>query len=299
MLFRAYWYQRLWYAQRYWGTILLIGSTKVVRARSKRRGPVRKFIILMAMALSLLGVASTAWADPIVAYDNRCDQYQGCSNQNFGNSLGLDFQVLEPIEVLAMGMYNGSNNERYIYAGKDQESGIWVQIYRIDAPVDGQPCSTNCNPTLITSVHFDAGIFDPTSPDYNSQVQQLNAETFLPVTVELTPGYYSVVSWNDWNWNSYGGANPWTTTNDGGGLIAFDGSGRYAPAHSCLYYPSPCDATYFGFPTIVDEGPAVRYQAGSFQYMDELLYVPEPSTVALIGIGLLSVWILPRRRRLN
>lgn len=262
----------------------------------------RKLRVWVAMVLCLLGAVTTARAG-IVAYDNTCvppNQGGGCTNQNFGNSLGLDFEVNAPIDVLALGMYNGGNDyQQYIYAGKDGESGITVLIYKIDSP----GCTT-CNPSIVASVHFDASDFNSLDPVTYGEGQQIGAETFqyLPSAVELLPGYYSVVTFNDWNWNANVDNPNWpnndyTTLNDGGGLITFDGSGRFDPQYSCQYFPDDpgCSGSYFGFPTTVDGGPVDRYMAGSFIFDT----VPEPSTLGLMGIGLLGVWASRRRRRQN
>jgi hypothetical protein len=153
----------------------------------------------------------------------------------------------------------------------------------------------------VASVFFDPNNFDITKPGYG-EGDQINSETFqnLSSAVELLPGYYSVVTFNDWNWNEYNPypqteGSPSITLNDGGGLITFDGSGRYDPTNSCQYFPGPgCSSSYFDFPTTVDSGPADRYMAGSFIFEDAK--IPEPSTVGLICAGLAGVWVLRRRR---
>ena len=226
------------------------------------------------------------------------------SQQNYGNSLGLDFEVLAPIDVLALGMYDGGNDSYpYIFngvAGTDfttliptvqQVVGVTVLIYNI--PADGPA-------TIVASVYFNPANFNLSQPN-NGEGQQINAENFLFLSsaVELQPGNYSVVTWNDWDWNvnltgAAGGTNPNTTENDGGGLISFVGLGRYAPVPGS---PNP----FFGFPTIIDAGPSDRYMAGSFIFENpnDLGSIPEPSTLGLIGAGLLGAWALRRRRRQN
>lgn len=67
------------------------------------------------------------------------------------------------------------------------------------------------------------------------------------------------------------------TTNDGGGLISFVGGGYYGGT---------------GYPTTADGGPADRYAAGTFTYAP----VPEPSTLLLLGGGLLGLGFYARRR---
>ncbi|MGD0001113.1 MAG: PEP-CTERM sorting domain-containing protein [Bryobacteraceae bacterium] len=253
----------------------------------------RKLMVRGVIALCLLGAATTATAGTVIAYDNTCDSTCQSEQQNYGNSLGLDFEVLAPIDVLALGMFDGNNNvNQNMFYGVDLSSGVTVLIYNI--PADGPP-------TIVASVYFNPANFNSSQPPNYGEGEQINAENFLFLSsaVELQPGNYSVVAWNDWNWNinltgAPGGTNPYTTENDGGGLILFDGGGRYDPA------PGSADP-FFGFPTIVDAGPNDRYMAGSFIFenANEFNAIPEPSTLGLIGAGLLGAWALRRRRRQN
>ncbi len=246
----------------------------------------RESIFRVAAVLTFLCAAATAGT---IAYDNTCPSASCAPNENFGNSLGLDFEVNSQTNVLALGMYDGGNDSfQSIFAGVDGSSGITVLIYQIASP--GCASLAACAPSLVTSVHFDPSQF--VSGNYPG-AQQIDAEDFLYLSspAVLQPGYYSIVTWNDWNWNSNGGGNPWTTLNDGGGVITFDGAGRFDPTGGCPFTPG-CPAT-FDFPITVDGGPDDRYMAGSFIFGD----TPEPSTLGLIGAGLIGVWALRRRRR--
>jgi hypothetical protein len=129
--------------------------------------------------------------------------------------------------------------------------------------------------TLVSPTAF----FTPTSPGV-----QINGDAFQAESFTLLPGQYSVVSFNDANYNEgYVSTvfNPTSTESSGGGAISFVGSGRYAPAAGLAY------------PTTVDSGPTNRYDAGTFAFVT----TPEPSSYMLLigaAIGGL-VWRVRRR----
>jgi hypothetical protein len=90
----------------------------------------------------------------------------------------------------------------------------------------------------------------------------------LPLPLALKPGSYSIVAYgfNSQNRNGNlgtGDAHLWTTDN-GGGLLAFVGSGRYNGAVGTL-------------PPTPDGGPADRYAAGTFEFL------PAPALPRIYG----------------
>jgi hypothetical protein len=200
---------------------------------------------------ALLLVANVGQAVTVIAYDNTFTA--GQPNQDFGNSLGLDFNVNQTIQITALGAYDSGLTSQL--SGVNG-SGVTVGIY--DRTTD----SLVAGSTTVTFTPSNAGT-------------QINADAFLPVSFTLSPGSYSVVAFNDNNYNSFNAthqttSNPTSTENSGGGLISFVGDGRYS----------------FGFvyPTMVDGGPSNRYDAGTFQFS---AVTPEPSTLIPAGMGLL------------
>ena len=205
------------------------------------------FGTILMIAGSLAGTANAS----TIAYNN---DVTNLFLQNWGRSLGMDFQVNTPIAITALGAFD--NGVLTNLNGSDGTSGVTVLIYDLSNQQQ-----------VGSSVTFSAA----------NPGTQINGDAFLPVNFVLAPGSYSVVAWNDINYNSSGAPNTTSHLNTGGGDITFIDGSRYA-------------LTAGVFPNIVDGGPVNRYDAGTFAF------TPEPATFCMIGCAFLGFGLLRRRR---
>jgi hypothetical protein len=192
-----------------------------------------------------------------ISYDNAT----GLPQQNWSGSLGLDFDVNYSMTITALGAFD--NGFLANLNGVDGTSGVTVGIYDI---------TTNTWATPL--VNFTAG----------SSVTQLNGDAFLALVTAVTlgVGQYSIVTFNDMNFNTSGAQNHYSTLNTGFGAISFVGSGRY---------DSWASGDPYTLPSIPDGGPDNRYDAGTFEFL-----VPEPLSAALLVVGMTAVGVAARRR---
>lgn len=120
--------------------------------------------------------------------------------------------------------------------------------------------------TLLETLHFDA-----TSPGKLVRGHRFKP---LPVPVTLLPGAYTIAAWGFDKLNPEGNAGnkpyvpkapPWTM-NDGGGLLRFEGGGRFGYAG------------VNAFPRHPDAGPVNRYAAATFVFSAADLPAPSHAT---------------------
>jgi|GEM_PF-828065 len=194
--------------------------------------------------------ADAAWSNglwPLGFDQNSTTAYSIPANtagvQNYGGSLGMDFDVVRTIEILQAGCFDHLSNG--IAAGVT----ISVQIWRRS----GTPVALDLDPvtagtqTTITFTSASGGILTGGCRFKN-----------LAGPVSLAPGQYSVVAYGygstEMNGNMSGVTPFPVTTNNGGGAVSFTGSARYGTAGA--------------FPATADGGPAARYGAGTFVFRE-------------------------------
>jgi len=180
-----------------------------------------------------------------IAYDNDTSLGDVGFLQYFQGDLGLDFNVNVPITVTALGVYDQGviANLDGVFGG-----GVSVAIFDVNTTLA-------VTPTVVFS-SSNAGV-------------QINGDAFLPESIVLMPGQYSVVTYADIDYNEgYVSTtfNPTSVENSGGGAISFVGPGRF-------YNTGALE-----FPIFVDSGPTNRYDAGTFAFVTS----PEPSSLMLL-----------------
>jgi MprA protease rhombosortase-interaction domain-containing protein len=224
--------------------------------REHEHGSFRAMSIPCTTLLAALLVSSSALhAQAAISY-----AYAGpaSGNQNYAGALGLDFDVIDAIRVTHLLAFDDDAD------GWTMGTEVSVAIYDRDTGIAVTP--------YVTFSPEESG--DLMGGSYRGQL------LFAPLTLEAG-GHYSVVAQafnaNDRPFNAGAAATGTPLTDDGGGLIAFTGTGRYGLPQNVL-------------PTTLDVGPFNRYGAGSFAFEA----VPEPSTALLAAAGALA---FARRRR--
>ncbi len=178
-------------------------------------------------------------------------------NQAFTGSLGMDFDVLTGKSILVTDL------------GVFDSGGDGIVGTTLHAAIFNR--DTQIKVTNIVD-------FSTSSPG-----DLIGGSRFKDVAdVTLGPGHYSIVAWgyNDSEKNgnlAYSGISA-STMNDGGGLISFVGTSRYS-------------LTAGVYPDTIGAGPENRYLAGTLEY------TPTPSTMLLLGSGMIGLAALGWRSR--
>lgn len=174
-------------------------------------------------------VAGAAAPGPVIA----CLVPAGTiGQQNYNGSLGHDFEVLAPVVVTRLGVFDSGSN--------GLSATLTAQLWR-SLPA----------PRLLGTLTFTAGSPGVLAEGTSSRFKD------LATPLMLEPGTYTTVahgySATEPNGNAGGSAPAWITST-GGGLIRFIGAGRYGTAGQ--------------YPATVDAGPADRYAAPTFEFVD-------------------------------
>lgn len=159
----------------------------------------RNFCATLAVVVILSVYASAARALPVIAYDNPVS----AGNQNYGGSLGMDFDANLPIVVTRLGVYDDGANG--IAAGTTLNATIFRRTGVAVGPV---ATFTNVSPgTLVGGQRF------------------IDVVDYL-----LEPGQYSIVAWGYNNNDLNGNGAPFSILNSNNGAISFVGTSRFGAA---------------------------------------------------------------------
>lgn len=217
----------------------------------KPQVPLRSRIRLFSALSTMLTVLTAHWVGPmsaraqdlVIAYVVPAGT---TGNQAFGGVLGMDFDVMNPIVVTRLGVFDDGSDglNRPLTArlwDRATQTELAVLEFTPEDPgelVGGSRFKPLANP-LRLEVGFQGTI---TAEGYGSD-ERLRNRLDDPANIV------------------------WTTQ-DGNGSLAFVGSSRWG------WTPG-------FFPTIVDEGPAARYAAGTFEYQTTPPLLPGKTTVTV------------------
>ncbi len=182
---------------------------------------------LLALAAAPLLCTPAAFAGTI-ALDVVTPQ---AGSQDFGGTLGMDFNIgLDSVQVTHLGVFD-SNQDGLANP---------LNAYIFDRDNPGAP---------VAAITFPAGATGILT----------NGSRFLPLgaPVTLPAGFRGSIVADGYSPSELNGNNgiiPITSTSNSGGLMRFTGGGRYG-LNAGIYPANP------------DGGPAVRYLAGTFQFM--------------------------------
>jgi PKD repeat protein len=162
--------------------------------------------------------------------------------QAFGGPLGLDFDVVQPIAITRLGVFDSGSDGLSV--------PLVARVYN------------RVTQTELAEISFPAG----------TPGQLIGGSRFLPLATPLllAPGFHgSIVAEGygptEGNGNGFFQTITWTTDN-GGGLINFVGGGRNGDTPGV-------------YPPNLDGGPANRYAAGTFEYLSLAQFVSGATSV--------------------
>ena len=194
-------------------------------------------------------------------------------NQNFGGSLGSEFDVNSAITITALGVFDSGANG--IAAGTFLAVTIFDRNTQLALTPDQMFWDVSPG-TLIGGSRF--------------------KDLLTPLT--LGPGNYSVVAWG-YNPSEPGG-NLGCNTGGNPGSICNNGNGNVTPS---ILDTGAGAISFVGggdfnvnpgvYADHAEPGPVNRHNAGTFQFT--LADTPEPATFILIGAGLVAASVLRRR----
>ena len=146
--------------------------------------------------------------------------------------------------------------------------------------------------TVVTQLSFSSTVSGTQLAGTSDYFQTLA----VPVTLNTTDtydiaGYYSSTADSFYDPGHFQGGGPNASpgaTQDASGILTFVGTG--------LYSASAAPGTQNSAPTVADTGPAIRYGAATFTYTTAAA-VPEPTSIALLAVGLGGVMMARRRAK--
>lgn len=208
--------------------------------------------------LTLLAVAALAGALPsraqerVIAYSVPAGT---AGNQDFGGVLGMDFDVINPVTITRLGVFD------------DQSDGL-------NLPITARLWD-RATLSELASVEF--------TPEEPGELVGGSRFKMLPTPLPLEVGFQGTISAEGYGAEERlrnrltDAANIVWTTQDGNGSLQFVGSSRYGLTPG--FYPDG-----------VDEGPAARYAAGTFEFETSPPLLPgKPIVLARSGDGQVSL----------
>jgi hypothetical protein len=220
----------------------------------KRNGITRAFFLTFGFALAICQLPKADAA--FIAYQNPAGV--GGNQLIHGESLGLDFNVISPIEVTQLGVFD------------DNSTGV-------------------ASPMVLAIFDRTTQLSVVTETLTGSSGTQIGGSLFgtLATPFYLPAGFQGsiIAYYSESNLVHDGNPLAGVSTDSGGGLISFVGQGRYSntgiPEANIVY------------PTILAGGDANPFATGTFTFTS----VPEPSSLVLGAISSIGLLMRRRRVR--